>query len=74
MSTALKPLSTGELLGTSPGRMLHDGFRARTCIQRDGPYESAGDGLVVVLVFCVTSKYGYRQSLYKDSSGIPTLH
>src|ERR1700722_592765 len=50
------------------------GLRAGTCNQSYGPYESAWDGQALFLVFCATSKCGYRQSLYKDSSRIPTLH
>src|SRR5258707_8218107 len=48
--------------------------RARTCIQRNEPYESAWDGRVLILVSCATSECGYPRSLYTDSSGIPTLH
>jgi hypothetical protein len=48
--------------------------RARTCIQRNEPYESAWDGRVLILVFVVISKCGYRRSLYTDSSRIPTPH
>src|SRR6202051_2068856 len=43
-------------------------FRAGTCNQSYGPYESAWDCQVLLLVFFATSKCGYRQSLYKDSS------
>jgi integrase-like protein len=49
-------------------------LRAGTCNQSYGPYESAWDCQARFLVFCATSKCGYRQSLYKDSSRIPTLH
>src|SRR6202171_3025021 len=49
-------------------------LRAGTCNQSYGPYESAWDCQALLLVFFATSKCGYRQSLYKDSSRIPTLH
>src|SRR5580692_13176955 len=47
---------------------------AGICIQRNGPYESAWDWRVLVLVFCVTLKCDCRQSLCKDSSRTPRLH
>ena len=48
--------------------------RARTCIHSNGPYESAWDRRVLVLVSCVILRCGYRRSLYTDSFRIPTLH
>ena len=60
--------------GTDTQSSFERGLRAGTCNQSYGPYESAWDGQALFLVFCATSKCGYRQSLYKDSSRIPTLH
>src|ERR1700720_4200950 len=62
-----------EASGFKPGGSTR-AARAGTCNQSYGPYESAWDGQALFLVFCATSKCGYRQSLYKDSSRIPTLH
>src|SRR6478609_11131722 len=47
----------------SPRAKLDIEIRAGTCNQRYAPYESAWDGQALFLVFCATSKCGYRQSL-----------
>src|SRR6266446_7574438 len=46
----------------SPRAKLNMETRAGTCNQSYGLYESAWDGQALFLVFCASSKCGYRQS------------
>ena len=70
----LSLLFSNRVLVSPRAKLNIETFMARTCIQRNELYESAWDGRVLILVSYVTSKCGYRRSLYTDSSRIPTLH